>query len=357
MPVPALALTNSVANPSTPPASRQLTDAQGRAIVLVKGDDSEGTGFLTHDKDGTPVVITNNHVLFDNPNVKITTTDGRLVPVLAYRGATDRDLVMMTIKDDHYSYVDLAANVDHLVKEGDEVLTPGNSEGGEVFLDTSGEIKAIGPEKIEISNPIFHGNSGGPVLHVASGQVVGAVYMSSLVHPHDLFDAASLANPASALGKTRYFAVRIDTVPAWETYDWNRFLTETAFLHSFHRQTRLLDSLLNGARYEKAGLPVTSGDEGFFPNSHLFASDERLAALAEAYHQQAVNADKSQQTDALRELCSGLIDYASTNAADIARPQNFYQFDRARATAEIAYRKYLIDQLNNVGDRISDLGH
>jgi S1-C subfamily serine protease len=360
-PAPPATLTLSTPNPglsSAGSAIAQVTDAQTRAIVIIKGDLSEGTGFLTHDKEGAPVVITNNHVLFANPNVKITTANGREIPVLAYRGATDRDLVMMTIKDDHYSYLDLAPDVAQLVHEGDEVLTPGNSEGGGVFLDTSGEVRAIGPDRIEISNPIFHGNSGGPVLHVASGKVIGVVYMGQVVETGNLLDAASRANPQSAIkANTRYFAVRVDTVPTWENYDWNRFLTETTFLANFHKQSRLLDSLLNGARYEKGGIPVTSGDEGFFPNSHLYLNDDHLRSLMEAYHEQAHDADKSQQMDAARELCSDLGDYASAGVADIQNPENFYQFNRVRVKEEIAYRKILADELNHVDERISDLGH
>jgi S1-C subfamily serine protease len=364
----ALTLTNAPASATTtgaaPAASSaalapaHLTEAQTRAIVLVQGDVGQGTGFLTHDQAGAPVVITNNHVLFANPNVRITTAEGRQIPVLAYRGATDRDLMMLSIKDDHYAYLDTAKNVDQLVHEDDQVLTPGNSEGGGVFLDTSGEIRAIGPDQIEISNPIFHGNSGGPVLQVASGKVVGVVTRGEAVHARDQLDAASLANSNSAIsGSMRYFAERIDTVPAWETYDLSRFLAETTFLHDFHKQSRMLDSMLNGLRYEQAHLPVTTGDEGYLPSSRVFLNDPHLRALSETYNEQAHDADKSQQMDAARELYSDLADYASANMDEIKNPANFYQFDRVRAKEEISYRQHLIDELGNVGDRIGNLGH
>ena len=226
-----------------------------------------------------------------------------------------------------------------------------------MFLDTSGEIRAIGPQQIEISNPVFHGNSGGPVLHVASGKVVAVVTRGEVVHPTDLFDAASLANAKSAIsGSARYFAERVDTVPAWEPYDWNRFLVETTFLFQFHKQSRLLDSLLNGARYELAGR-ATDGDEGYFPNAHLYQEDDRLRGLADAYHNQTHGSDKSEQMDALREFCSDLSDYASTDMAAIKQPDNFYQFDRLRAKEEIAYRQHLMDELGRAAEKIGDLGH
>jgi S1-C subfamily serine protease len=359
--VPAFALpsatTNAAAASPAAPDSSGMTQAQARAIVLVKGDVGEGTGFLTHSADGTPVVITNIHVIFANPNLKITTTDGRQIPVLAYKGATDRDLVMMTIKDDTYTYLDLAPDIDHLVHEGDAVLTPGNSEGGEVFLDTKGEVRGIGPEKIEFSNPIYHGNSGGPVVDVASGKVIAVVEGAIKVHPSDSLDRASLGNAKSAITSAfRYFGFRIDTVPGWETYDWNRFLTESTFLEQFHFESRCLDSLMNGASYEKANLPTGTGDDEF-PSARFYQQDERLKTAMGNFRQQAINADNSQQMDAGRELYSDLIDIADTHLDEVRKPGNFYHFDQVRAKEELAYRAELRKELEKVGDHLSELGH
>lgn len=347
----------SPATPAPAPASVKMTEEQARAIVLVKGDVGEGTGFLTHNKDGAPVVITNIHVISANPNIKITTTDGREISVLAYRGAVDRDLVMMMIKDDKYTYLDLARNVDHLAHEGDDVLTPGNSEGGEVFLDTQGQVRGIGPMEVEFSNPIFHGNSGGPVLHSSSGMVIAAVEGAREVHPSDGLDRASLANSKSAItGTMRYFGLRIDTVPGWETYDMGRFLTESTFLEQFHTESRCLDSLMNGRRYERANLPVGTADDQL-PSSSYYQRDERLKRAMDNYRQQALNADKSQQMDASRELYSDVTDVANTDMDAIQKPGNFYHFDQVRAKHELAYRQALRQELESVSDHLSDLGH
>jgi hypothetical protein len=344
--------------PSAAPtdASGKLTDSQTNAIVLVKGDNSEGTGFLVQMPDG-PAVITNVHVVSDNPNVKVTTNDGRQIPILAYKGASDRDLMMMTIKDDHYSYLDVAVNVDSLAQVGDSVITPGNSEGGEVMLNTSGQVRGVGPQKVEFSNPVFHGNSGGPVLHVSSNKVIAVVEGAYAVNPSDQLDRASLANSNSAItGSMRYFGLRIDTVPKWETYDWNRFLTETLFLRNFHEMSRSLDSVLNGSRYERANVPVSNTDADF-PSSHYFLRNDRIKALMEDYHQRTANADKSQQMDAGRETVSDFEDIANTDMDVIQRADNFYSFDQQVAKRELAYRSALKKELDNMDDHLSDLGH
>jgi hypothetical protein len=232
---PALApspTTNLVA----PPAPAAPAANEDLAVVLIKGDLGEGTGFLTRTADG-PVVITNIHVISANPNIHIQTTTGEEIKTLGLKGAADRDLAMFSIQDNHYNYLDLATDIKDTVEEGDAALIPGNSEGGEVMLNTKGDILGIGPEKIEFSNPIYHGNSGGPVLHVKSGKVVAVVEGAYKVAPSDELDKASLASANSAItGSMRYFGLRLDTVPQWDVYDPERFLSETLFSSRFTRR-------------------------------------------------------------------------------------------------------------------------
>ncbi|MEI9998495.1 MAG: trypsin-like peptidase domain-containing protein [Verrucomicrobiota bacterium] len=193
------------------PGAGNLTDAQAHAVVVIKGDRGEGTGFLVTTPDG-PAVVTNQHVLSANPNVKIFTTSGAQVQTIGLKGAADRDLAMIAIRDDHYTYLTLATDIAGSVQVGDEVVTPGNSEGGEVLLDTRGTVLGIGPQRIEISNPVFHGNSGGPIFHLKSGKVIAVVTEAVKVRASDDVDRASAANKDSAItGTVRYFGLRPTT--------------------------------------------------------------------------------------------------------------------------------------------------
>jgi len=115
----------------------KLTEDEARAVVLIKGDTAEGTGFLVKTASG-PVVVTNIHVISNNPNLKITTNTGVQLTIVSTKGATDRDLAEISIKDGDFKYLDLANDISGTVQPGDEVITPGNSEGGEVMLTTDG---------------------------------------------------------------------------------------------------------------------------------------------------------------------------------------------------------------------------
>ncbi len=240
---PAIGTTPANQTPAHAPGTN-LDGDLAHAVVLIKGDNGEGTGFLTR-INGAPVVLTNQHVLANNPNLKITTCTGAAVEALSYKGATDRDLAMIAVRDAGFGYLTLAPDVTS-VAAGDAALTPGNSEGGEVMLNTKGKVLGIGPDRIEIDNPIYHGNSGGPVVDVKMKRVIGVVTEAMKVDTSDALDKASFASRNSAIRNSmRYFGLRVDNVPGWEDFDWRAFQSETAFLDKFDQRSRCLDSYLN----------------------------------------------------------------------------------------------------------------
>jgi len=332
-----------------------LTEQQAHAVVVIKGDVAEGTGFLVHGPDG-PAVVTNLHVLSANPNVKIFTTSGQQITTTGLKGASDRDLAMISIQDDHYSYLDLATDIPGTVQNGDEVITPGNSQGGEVVLDTKGSVLGVGPERVEFSNPIYHGNSGGPVFHAKSGKVIAVVTQAFKVRADNAIDKASFENKNSAItGTMRYFGLRLDTVPKWETYDWAQFLNQTNFINNFHDVSRCLDSFMNGARYEKAGLVST--DEYGPPSATYYMKNAKLVAAHDNFHRLTADADQSQRLDAGREIIMDLDGVASSNLETMQNSNNFYSYEAIRAQQEVKYRQALQKEVESAGDKISDMGH
>lgn len=360
-PVPVSTPVAPTPSAATPPAADQtantgsLTAQQSHAVVVIKGDVGEGTGFLVRGPDG-PAVVTNLHVLSANPNVKIYTTTGEVITTTGLKGASDRDLAMISIQDNHYSYLELATNIAGTVQNGDEVITPGNSEGGEVVLDTKGTVLGVGPERIEISNPIYHGNSGGPIFHTKSGKVIAVVTMGAKLRPQDALDKASFANKDSAItGSMRYFGFRLDTVPTWEVYDWAQFLNQTNFISKFHDLSRCIDSFMNGARYEKA--QIAGNDENSPPSSQYYLKNPKLVAAHDNYHNQTADSDESTRLDATREMIMDLEGVAGTDMDAIQNPSNFYGFEQIRVQQEIKYRQALQKEVESYGDKISDMGH
>jgi len=338
---------NPATSSSAPAESSGQMDAN--AVVLIKGDYAQGTGFLTKTLDG-PVVITNLHVIAANPNLRILTASGEQITPLSLKGASDRDLAMFAIQDNHYTYLELAANVDQSAGVGDATIIPGDSEGGEVTLKTDGKLIGIGPQRVEFDNPIYHGNSGGPVFDVKTGKVVAVVVGATEMKPSNDVDKDSFANANSAIkGPMRYFGLRVDTVPAWQDYDQNMFSSETLFLKNFHDESRALDSYLNGAGYEKKSWAQEEGP----PDSKYYLGNAKVRTAVENYQSTLEHHD---QKTALQELAWSLGTLADDGLVSLQNPRNFYPYDQERVKYELEYRQALKNEIQKVQATVNDSG-
>jgi len=350
-PAPASPSQSSVTPTPNPAPLANLTGDQARAVVLIRGDNAEGTGFLIKTADG-PVVITNLHVISNNPNVRITTSTGLEVTPQGLKGAVDRDLAMIPIKDNGYNYLELATDISSTAQPGDAVITPGNSQGGGVMLNTPGKVLGIGPQRVEFDNPIYHGNSGGPVFHSKSNKVVAVVTEAMKVDVTNDLDKSSFQSRNSAIsGSMRYFGLRLDTVPRWEDMDWKRFQNETIFLEQFHEESRCLDSFLN------ASDTPSNGSASSAEVAKLYLTNDKIRKACEHYADQVTSgADSSQRLDAIRQLFFEINSVADTNMTPAQDMSNFYSFDQQRAKDELGYRKALKTELNSIGDDVSRIG-
>lgn len=343
------AVSSSAPPPPPAPTGPAVPDLSIDAVVLIKGDNGQGTGFLTKTANG-PVVITNLHVLAENPNLKILTSKGEQIIPTGLKAASDRDLAMFTIEDKGYTYLELASSVESSAAAGDPTVIPGNSEGGEVTLKTNGKVVAIGPGRVEFDNPIFHGNSGGPVYDVKSKKVIAVVVGASKMRPQDDLDKSSFANSNSAIkGNWRYFGLRIDTVPAWENYDQGGFLQQTLFLKEFHEQSRALDSFINGTGYEHANI---ASEEGA-PDSKYFYQNDKVRKVADNFRRTRETRDEQ---SALQELVWALESLVGDGYDSIQSESAFYPFNRTRAKREFDYRKALKDELEDLRGRVKSPG-
>jgi len=338
-PGPVAAVAPASSSPANPPPDMES------GVVLIKGDSGEGTGFLAQTTHG-PVVITNLHVIAANPNLKILLPNGEEIKPLSLQGASDRDLAMFAIQDNHYSYLELASNVGDAAAVGDATVIPGNSEGGEVTLKTNGSLVGIGPQRIEINNPIYHGNSGSPIFDIKSGKVVAVVAMGTEMRPNDDLDRASFASANSAIkGSIRYFGYRLDTVPSWEPYDQRRFVDETLMLKAIHQKSCALDASMNGSINDGAKVP----DEP--PDTTYYSTLEKIRPTAEKWHNAVEGAEKQ---SALRELVWMLGTVANEDVSAIQNPGSLYTYDQPRAKFELGYRDAIKKEIERLTTTINN---
>lgn len=152
---------------------KQVYSSSEESVFLIYLNDASGTptalgsGFLV----GKRTLITNAHVV--EAGEPVLAVGPVRIPLKVVAIDRDDDLAELSVSVDLTSMpLSLAADS---VKPGEQIFTLGNPEGLEKTISegiVSGIRNRNGRKLIQITSPISHGSSGGPVLN-AQGQVVG----------------------------------------------------------------------------------------------------------------------------------------------------------------------------------------
>lgn len=180
------------------------------ATVLIKTDKGLGSGFLIDDQ-GT--VVTNVHVIRNAQAMGVATFDLQVHQVTGVVGLDEaRDIAIL--KTDAVGYPTLSFGDTVNLKYGAKVFAVGNPFG----LDWSVSDGIVASPKRTMNNqnwvqhtaPISPGNSGGPLVLAASGEVVGmntqilvskgAENLNFAVLPQDIQEVLAHGTPSTANG-------------------------------------------------------------------------------------------------------------------------------------------------------------
>jgi hypothetical protein len=155
--------------------------ASGAIVTIITADNDKpiarGTGFLVR-PDG--VIVTNYHVI-ETGNVAIVKfPDGTILPVDGVLAADKvRDLAIIKIHGKTFRTLTLG-NSDK-IQVGEDVVAIGNPLGLELTV-SNGILSGVrtvekgGGKFLQVTAPISHGSSGGPLFNMA-GEVVGITSM------------------------------------------------------------------------------------------------------------------------------------------------------------------------------------
>ncbi len=134
-----------------------------------------GSGFVV---DGGGIVVTNNHVVSNAEEIKVTLTDGREFPAELIGADEKTDLAVLKVKTDA-ALPAMSWGDSDKSRVGDWVLAVGNpfGLGGTAtvgIISARGRDIGSGPydDFIQIDAPINSGNSGGPLFD-GEGNVIG----------------------------------------------------------------------------------------------------------------------------------------------------------------------------------------
>lgn len=172
--LPALCLVLVLAVPARGMDAQKVFRKAASSVVVVvnrngfKQGVKFGSGFVVG--DGTQVV-TNHHVVDRAASVVVNSPDGKEIPAEVVDVDVTQDLALLKLNGSGPA-LDLAPE---LPQVGQEVAAIGTPKGLERTLST-GVVSALrklgNREVVQITAPVSHGSSGGPVLD-AEGRVVG----------------------------------------------------------------------------------------------------------------------------------------------------------------------------------------
>ena len=174
-----IAAEGGTSTPSTEASSGDSSNAKDSSEKKDSNTVTSGTGFFV---DGQGHILTNNHVIKDCSNYRVTRTGDIAHPAEVLRTDQTNDLAVLKI--DAPSPTPYALLKQSGVRVGDQIATFGYPLAGTLSSSgvlTSGNISSLAGmnddvRHFQISAPIQPGNSGGPLLDMY-GNVVGITNM------------------------------------------------------------------------------------------------------------------------------------------------------------------------------------
>lgn len=151
-------------------------------VIQVEGQNGSttttGSGFIYNEKGD---IITNAHVIQDAEVIYVRTADARTYPAAVVGIGENTDVAVIRVPElagESYSPVSKEATVEI----GDEVMALGSPHGFQntvtlgIISGTERNFTLNGytySNAYQISAPITHGNSGGPLINRSTGEVIG----------------------------------------------------------------------------------------------------------------------------------------------------------------------------------------
>jgi hypothetical protein len=304
-------------------------------VLLVQSETSKGSAFIVTQGD-TTWLYTAAHVLTQAKGLTMKNSDGTAFTEFGKcQIAEDCDLarIEVSVKPGLALSVvpPLAAKVDQ------EIVAVGNSGGSDVLTLLNGKITALGPKEVEVSASVIEGNSGGPVMLSATGEVVGVVCRAEAARD-DVWSAGT------DFSKVRRFATRIDRQIPWRATTLASLGTENQRITAFDSRTQLvfaMAALQGGQNGLRLDMQVGGGK-----GPTILAIFERhkdvapVQRLVEMNKQLAAKQLRSSERD-LRKRFSGfykdLLSLVSKDTGSFS-PESFSYVNRKEAELSMKWR-------------------
>jgi hypothetical protein len=229
-------------------SSGGVVTAVSNSVLIIEGDKSVGTGFMAK-VDDKIYFYTAAHVLSGNSKLTVKNASGKQFTKFGtFEYAEGADMVRMAVLEGVDEYLEIVpSGVDFQLQT--EIAALGNGGGTGVVAMEKGRIMGTSGDSVEVDAGIIKGNSGGPVVHLHSGKVVGLV-------THLTAEQKDIWSEGTRQGEVRRFACRMNKKWEWKPLRIGSFLNEAKALDEYDELTRLcyavaaLEPLTTGMRLD-----------------------------------------------------------------------------------------------------------
>lgn len=230
----------SASNDQSAAASFSPDTLQGHddSIITVKsGAETLGNAFACRVGDKV-WLFTNTHILAGSRQLTFTQINGGTLVPGAAEIAQGPDLARLALPKPPVHVFEAVTNFESTVQIGDGVAVFGNNRTGDVAISWRGVVMGVGPDRVEVSAGFSPANSGGPIVHLKSGKVIGIASFRSQV-----YDEFGIDTKVKGSNLGRHIGFRIDRVLAWDPVNWTEFNAEGDRLEQISRLTEDLFNL------------------------------------------------------------------------------------------------------------------
>ncbi|MEK5645071.1 serine protease [Paenibacillus rhizosphaerae] len=170
--------TTAAAVPKEKKTRKEIIENSQKRVVTIESGDGLGSGFLYNDQGD---LLTNAHVVTGSQQVTVRTLNHEEYKGTVIGIGTDTDVAVVRVPE-LKKLAPLPVAEGYKAEVGDEILALGSPLGLENTV-TTGIISGLGrsfdidpytySNLYQISAPITHGNSGGPLVNAETGEVLG----------------------------------------------------------------------------------------------------------------------------------------------------------------------------------------
>jgi len=163
----------SVINPGTsePAQARSKYDDLIKAVVVIRSSNSLGTGFFI---SGNGHLVTNKHVVGSDSTVSVRLNDGRTLFGNVIATFDHYDLAIVKVNGNNFNWLMLEETNETPI--GSDVIAIGTPQGLSWSV-TKGIVSAFRKAGdvgiVQTDTAINSGNSGGPLISLSNGKVIG----------------------------------------------------------------------------------------------------------------------------------------------------------------------------------------